>query len=498
LGLSSIRERLFLIYTFVLVGTFLLFGIVVYYLPRVTLRTEIDRRLLGTAEQILEESHAVASQDAVEFVISQELSVFEKANTFYVVTDPEGEVILSRSDNLEGFEGPLDPAGFGDEDPDYHTVTIGDQELRVLTYPLYTESGYRNRLAAYLQLATVVDDYNAFERLLIISLLVGAASVTASLFVLTLVTPGLFRPLEDIAVVARQITRADDLSRRVPDTGRKDEIGDLTIAFNQTLERLENLFRTQQRFLADVSHELRTPLTTIRGNVDLMRRMDMVDPEFLNDIQAELERMTRLVNDLLMLARADVGSVRIMREPVEIDSVVIDVYRQVAMVEQPVTIKLNEVDQAYVLGDRDRLKQLLLNLVDNAIKYTPEGGEVRMGLSKSEDRVHIYVADNGIGISEEDLPHIFDRFFRVDKARSRAMGGTGLGLSIVRSVVEAHGGDIHVTSKAGEGTTFYVSLPLYVLPSSAAGTGSNGQQTTIPSRPVAGLRARKRPQEPGS
>src|SRR5690606_16343245 len=132
---------------------------------------------------------------------------------------------------------------------------------------------------------------------------------------LTLVTPGLFRPLEDIAVVARQITRADDLSRRVPDTGRKDEIGDLTMALNQTLERLENLFRTQQRFLADVSHELRTPLTTIRGNVDLMRRMDMVDPDFLNDIQAELERMTRLVNDLLMLARADVGSVRIMREP---------------------------------------------------------------------------------------------------------------------------------------------------------------------------------------
>ncbi len=495
--MSSIRERLFLIYTFVLVGTFLLFGIVVYYLPRVTLRTEIDRRLLGTAEQILEESHAITSEDAVEVVISQELSIFEKANTFYVVTDPQGEVIYSRSDNLAGYEGPLDVAGFGEEEPVYHTVTIGDQELRVLTYPLYTESGYRNRLAAYLQLATVVDDYNAFERLLIISLLVGAASVTASLFVLTLVTPGLFRPLEDIAVVARQITRADDLSRRVPDTGRKDEIGDLTMALNQTLERLENLFRTQQRFLADVSHELRTPLTTIRGNVDLMRRMDMVDPDFLNDIQAELERMTRLVNDLLMLARADVGSVRIMREPVEIDSVVIDVYRQVATVEQPVTIKLNEVDQAYVLGDRDRLKQLLLNLVDNAIKYTPEGGEVRMGLSKSEDRVHIYVSDTGIGISEEDLPHIFDRFFRVDKARSRAMGGTGLGLSIARSVVEAHGGDIHVTSKFGEGTTFYVSLPLYVPPRSTTSTGSNGQ-TTIPSRPASGLRIRKRPQEPGS
>lgn len=496
--MSSIRERLFLIYTFVLVGTFLLFGIVVYYLPRITLRNEIDKRLLGTAERILEESHAVTDQDAVELVISQELSIFERANIFYVVTDPKGEIILSRSENLGGFEGPLDPAGFGEEEPVYHTVPVGDQELRVLTYPLYTESGYRNRLVAYLQLATVVDDYNAFERLLIISLLVGAASVTASLFVLTLVTPGLFRPLEDIAVVARQITRADDLSRRVPDTGRKDEIGDLTMALNQTLERLENLFRTQQRFLADVSHELRTPLTTIRGNVDLMRRMGMVDPEFLNDIQAELERMTRLVNDLLMLARADVGSVRIMREPVEIDSVVIDVYRQVAMVEQPVTIKLNEVDQAYVLGDRDRLKQLLLNLVDNAIKYTPEGGEVRMGLSKSEDRVHIYVSDTGIGISEEDLPHIFDRFFRVDKARSRAMGGTGLGLSIARSVVEAHGGDIHVTSKLGEGTTFYVSLPLYVPPKNMTDTGSNGQQATIPSRPASGLRIRKRPQEPGS
>ena len=140
----------------------------------------------------------------------------------------------------------------------------------------------------------------------------------------------MFKPLEDIATVARQITRADDLSRRVPYANRPDEIGDLARAFNQTLERLERLFRTQQRLLADVSHELRTPLTTIRGNLDLIERIGEADPESISAIQLEIERMTRLVGDLLLLASADSGGLPLERKPVEVDNILFDIYRQVA------------------------------------------------------------------------------------------------------------------------------------------------------------------------
>lgn len=475
----SIRDRLIFIYTTILVGAFVLFGIVVYFLPRVTLLGEIDARLKETSQQMLDDTRVYSRQDVFSLVIAQEQSVFEKANTFTMVVDTKGEIVV-RSDNLEGFEGVLDPAGIGTTTEVFRTTTVYEQDIRVLTVPLFVESGRQDRLLGYLQVAEVVDDYSAFERLLVISLLIGAAAVTFSLFLVTWLTPSLFKPLEDIAAVARQITRADDLSRRVPDTGRQDEIGDLTLALNQTLERLENLFRTQQRFLADVSHELRTPLTTIRGNVDLLRRMGMADPDFLDDIQAELERMTRLVNDLLLLARADVGSMPIMREPIDVDTLLVDVYRQVAMLTPPVAMKLGEVDQARVLGDRDRLRQLFLNLLDNAIKYTPAGGTVRLSLSKTSERVEVVVSDTGVGIPEQDLPHIFDRFYRVDKARTRMMGGSGLGLSIVKSIVEAHGGDIHVTSEVGKGTTFYVSLPLLLTEAERSANGAAAATSTGP------------------
>jgi signal transduction histidine kinase len=213
--------------------------------------------------------------------------------------------------------------------------------------------------------------------------------------------------------------------------------------------------------LADVSHELRTPLTTIRGNLDLIERMGEADPESISAIQLEIERMTRLVGDLLLLARADSGGLPLDRKPVEVDNLLFDIYRQVALLNSPVDVKLVEVDQVTVLGDADRLRQLFLNLLENAIKYTPEGGSVELSLSKQNDWTQFEVSDTGIGIPPENLSHIFDRFYRVDKARARAHGGSGLGLSIAKWIATAHGGTIRVTSQLGEGTTFTVTLPIY-------------------------------------
>ena len=473
----SIRDRFTLIYAFIFLGAFLLFTVVVYLFPRQTLLADIDRSLEQKASQILEEAQVYSQRDIHSLHIpTEEENVFERANTFIMAVDEQGTV-RTRSDNLEGFDGPLNPTAIASGREGYRTMEYDGQVVRVLTVPLRIEQGIDRELVGYLQVARAIEDFDTFNRLLFVTILIGLGAFTASMFVITLISPRLFRPLEKIATLARQISRADDLSRRLPDTGRDDEIGDLTMVLNQTLARLESLFRTQQRFLADVSHELRTPLTTIRGNVDLMRRMGGADQESLDDIQAELDRMTRLVNDLLLLARADAGGLPIERQPVELDTVLLDVYRQLSLLKKPVDIVLEEVDQVQVSGDADRLKQLILNLADNAVKYTPPGGAVRLSLSKAAGEAHLQISDTGIGISEEDLPYIFERFYRVDKARTRAHGGSGLGLSIAKWIVDVHGGRIHAESDAGEGTTFHVILPLLEQTSQARGPGGRPSRT---------------------
>lgn len=454
----SIQNRLLFVYTSIYVVAFVLFATIVYILPRNRIVAEIDRDLAALATEIQSGNIGQGADGVLRIPIPQDLNNLETASTFFVVTDADGQILL-RSGNLANFEGYLDPQGFGQE-PYFTKVSHEDTHLRVLTMPLFDDNAEERSVVGYLQVARLLDSIESFNRFLVIALFVGFAAATASLFLAVLLTPGSFRPLEDIANVARQITNADDLSRRVPDTGRTDEIGVLAQSINQTLERLERLFKTQQRLLADVSHELRTPLTAIRGNLDLMRRMGEADEESLSSMQEEVQRMTRLVGDLLLLARADAGELPLEKKKVELDAIFFEVYRQMRVVSESIEVSVTAVDQACIMGDADRLKQLLLNLVGNAIKYTPAGGSVTMNLCKSDGWAYIHVSDTGIGIPQEDVPYIFDRFYRVDKARTRMQGGSGLGLSIAKWIATAHGGDITVTSQVGEGSTFIVTLPV--------------------------------------
>jgi signal transduction histidine kinase len=270
-------------------------------------------------------------------------------------------------------------------------------------------------------------------------------------------------PLVDITESALRISGADDLSQRIPQRGpENDEMGHLVTAFNDTLGRLEQLFVSQQRFLADVSHELRTPLTVIKGNVDLMRRMKQMDEESLDNIEDEADRLTRLVGDLLLEAQAESGKLPLHFAPVEMDTLLLEVFKEMRILaRERVQIKLPEIDQIVISGDRDRLKQVLINLIANAIKYTPQGGVVVLSLGKVGDNARLIVRDNGLGIPAEDLPHIFERFYRAEKSRSRSkVGGFGLGLSIAYWIVNHHGGQIEVDSAEGKGTTFCIYLPI--------------------------------------
>ena len=408
-----------------------------------TLTDQVDRTLRRAGDEIIRASSALRVLDA-QFLTLPDLNRFGAVSVYVQVWTPDHRLV-GRSDNVRGYDDPLDSDALTRDQESFASVWTEGYHLRVFTKPLVTNDG---QLLGYLQAAADLRQVDAARSILLVVLMIGGV-----LAILLAALIGWFsahralKPLKVITQTALQITRADDLSRRIPvPPGPHDEVGRLAMAFNESLERLEKLFNAQRRFLADVSHELRTPLTAIRGNVDLLRRMGGADPTSLDAIQTEAERMSRLVGDLLLLAQAESGNLPWVSQPVELDTLLLEVFRE-----------------AQVMGDRDRLKQLILNLVSNALKYTPEGGRVTLGLGRASGNwARLTVSDTGVGIPPDELPHIFERFYRVDKARSRAMGGAGLGLSIAQRIAQMHGGRIEAASdgQAGHGATFCIWLPL--------------------------------------
>jgi heavy metal sensor kinase len=277
------------------------------------------------------------------------------------------------------------------------------------------------------------------------------------------VTSAAMRPVDRLTQAARAIGEAGEATGRLPEPPQADELGRLARTFNWMLGRLAETSATQRRFLADASHEMRTPLTVVQTNAQgLLRRADG-DPaereESLRAILRESDRMARLINDLLTLARVDAGQ-RLARQTLALDELVLEVYHQERPLAEGVRLEIGAWDRAEVVGDADRLKQVLLNLVDNALRYTPTGGTVRIEVARNADAAVVRVRDTGPGIPDAERERIFERFYRVDQGRSRGDGGTGLGLAIAREVAEAHGGRIEVESKPGRGSTFSLILPL--------------------------------------
>ncbi len=292
-------------------------------------------------------------------------------------------------------------------------------------------------------------------------------------------------PLGRLAQTAETVGTSGDLSRRVDVSGSEDEVAHLATTFNIMLQRLERTdadlraariraeeaLDAQRRFVADASHELRTPLTTIRGNADLLRDYGDVTPSdraaALTQIQQESERMSRLVNDLLTLARADAGQ-PLAREPVPLGPLLGEVAAQARVLAQGQQVSVVVASDATVLGDADTLRQLLLILLDNALRHTPEGGSVELRLEEQSGEALVSVRDTGEGRAPGDLPHSFERFYRADRARSGT--GVGLGLAIARWIVCEHGGEIKVFSSLGVGSVFSVRLPLARHPGTGAET----------------------------
>ncbi len=454
----SLRLRLTLL-TGLLTGAIVLLSALVFYLVlEASLLSEVDLNLQDRATLV---AHALqAPGDAVDNADLSPRAPLEEFDTpgIYVELLAPNGAILASSPNLANGRLPAIPqlvAAAQADRTEIRTVTAGgDEQLRLMATPAQHDS-----ILIVAELLEPLQRTLAQARTLLVAC--GVLALLLALGGAALLTGRALAPIDRLTRVASFIATTGHYHERIHSTRRNDEVGQLTTTINELIATVERTLRQQRQFLADTSHELRSPLTVVLANLNLLRRnLDRHERELsVGEATAEAQRMRRLVNDLLLLAQADAAQV-IAQAPVRLDALIEEIVGMTSRQALHHTIHMRIESPATVSGDQERLTQLLRNLLENATKHTPAGTVVTVCLRRSDGWAQIDVADTGPGIAAEHLPHIWDRFYRVDKARSRALGGTGLGLSIVKYIAEAHGGSVSVVSEAGNGSTFTMMLPL--------------------------------------
>ncbi len=485
----SLRGKLARWNALVLLLTLALLEIIIYLAVTYSLIKDVDQRLLTQATRLeaSTRSQAVSGQpsDAAffhqlvrgdpinEFTVNPlSIKLFDVHTSRLLAASPYlNQVLLpfSRSD----FEAALHGQQILSELQDAR----GNQ-AHALTLPLYDKT---QRLVAVAQVILSLQIVKQVQAILLIVLGIGGPLAALVAYGLSfLFTSCELRPLSRLITTMHTLS-AQHLERRFHPQRLTIEVILLTEAFNQMLDRLEASFALQRTFVTDVSHNLRTSLTSLQGQMDVL----LLDPELKDDVRpdlqrvnAELRRLARLVANLLTTARAEVGRLpqpfRNGIQFVELDLLLVEVARQARFLNQQSRLEVAQLEQMSVPGDADLLKQLLLNLVDNALTYTPPTGQVILELTRSDRAAHpvqqemehgqkewavLSVCDTGPGIDPEDLPHIFERYYRARHTRAGSKPGSGLGLSIARLIAVAHGGSITVESELGQGTCFRVWLP---------------------------------------
>lgn len=464
---NSIRARLTIWYAGFLIMILIVLSSTSQWIVARGLVSDIDADLKKRAEvmvQVANSRRDTPLPEALRETVDR-LTIDEPSSVplFIQVASTRGQSLV-RSRNLSGGEIPLDSATTEKalrNEPVWNQLVIGRDKVegRVLTRVLVV-NGVAVGIIQLAESLSAVNDLT--ERLRIVLLTEGGVAVILAGFIgYQLVRQGL-APINEVIRMAKEI-EARDLRRRLKLSYSASEVQNLVDTFNGMLERLNAAFDSQRRFVADASHELRTPLTAMRGNIDVLlldEKLSVDQRVSLQQLSGEAARLSRLVFNLLLLARADAKEPPgITRRRVDLDILLLEIHRQMKVLSNGVQVKLGHEDQVSVLGDADELKQLLLNLADNALKYTSKGGSVTLSLYRENGWAKVSVADTGVGIPAEELPHIFERFYRVDKSRSRDKGGTGLGLSIADLIATRHGGRITVESSSNEGSIFTLWLP---------------------------------------
>ena len=468
----TMRKRLAYWYSGLLTVIIIIFGVAVITVSRLTLLGTIDQVISGAADEIAtninllpvgefgttEYTQIFFATDDMFSAPGVSVQIWRTHDTAGHTIEPE---LIRASDDIAGSNVPLDADFVRTDEIVYNSTTTQNQSaVRVISYPVTIG----DEAVATVQVATPLSAVqNSNDQLLVITIISALICIGVSLFIGRWLSDRLLEPINIIRRAAESIANADDLSTRIEWQGEMDELGELTEVFNKMMVRLEHLFSVQQRFIGDVSHELRTPLTSILGHLELMERYG-VDEDSISAINREANRMSRMVNDLLLLTRADFGELEVDMYPLDLDAIVMEVFEQAEMLKQNRDLNIipYRIEAVHINGNADRLRQLLTNLLSNAIKFTSDGGTITLGVYTDGDYGILEISDTGIGIAEDDLQRIFDRFFQADTSRVRheENDGAGLGLSIARWIVDIHGGMIDVQSTIGEGTQFIIRLPL--------------------------------------
>ena len=448
---KTIKFRLTVWYLVVIAALLVVFGTVAYYLLSKNLYRGLDDSLRARGEEI---------QKSIKFE-GDRILFDQKADELVLIYDADGDLKHRLGPNVE-FEtigGTVQKALFGISSF-VSAETAEGPNVRLYAAPFNVDSATRVAIVVG-RVPNDILNVLAIFRMVILN---------SSVFLLVLAGVGAWfmagrtlKPVERIAAIARGIGESD-LSRRI-DVESDDELGRLATTLNGMIGRLEVAFLKERRFVADASHELRTPLAVIQAETSLALEKPRSQDEYrrsLEMVAQEVGYMSEMVGKLLVLARSDAGFEPLHFEDVNIADLLGELSQDVEALaqEKGLRLSLGPMDGLTVRGDRVRLRQMFLNILDNALRYTPAGGTITGSIVRKDDQAVASIRDTGAGIAEEHLPFIFDRFYRADKVRTDGEGGTGLGLSIAASIAKMHGGAIEVESEVGGGTTFRILLPL--------------------------------------
>jgi heavy metal sensor kinase len=461
----SIRFRLIIWYAGLLTGAFLLFSFVLYQVLRGYLESSLEQTLYRRSAQIAVSLLADIHKTGERYVADQIATRYapENYDRFIRLTDPAGNIFYTSGRTASFNPSTLPPLEANKVVGDFaHKVRLDDGKLMLITVKVFQSSdGHRFLIECGGPMAPI----ETILSHLLLSLLPGVP-----LLVLVAVGGGFIlvsralAPMVKIAQSAEQIT-LHNLNDRLPLTNTGDELEHLSLALNRMIVRLSEAFEQNRRFLADASHELRTPLAALRGEMESVVEQTRALPELSDRAGSALEevdRLAKIVDALFAISRLDAGEAQQEWTRFDLASLAANTTEQMSLLaeDKGVSVACNAQENVTVEGDRARIKQVVVNLLDNAIKYTPRDGSINLNVRAREGKAVMEVADTGIGIPSSALPHVFERFFRVDKARSRDVGGAGLGLAIVKSICTAHGGRVEVESAEGRGSLFTVEMPL--------------------------------------
>ena len=466
MAFKSIRSRLTAWYVTLLAIILILFSVLLNYFLAKRLHESVDNSLTVSATVVATSATMRLGNSPLPGLnqLFEQFMNQGNLNKFYRIYDGSGNV-GSRSKNISASQFPLSQPAYADAlegKNSYETFTVGGQQpIRVITMPILFEG----KLINLVQVGTSLEAVQETLRNLKIFLFTAVPSVLilAALFARFMARRAL-KPISRIIDTAREIGQGQELSKRIPVLKIKDELGQLALTFNEMMNRLENSFAQMRQFSSDASHELRTPLTVLKGQNELILSKQRKPEEYQEVISSNLEEinyMSKVLEDLFVLSKSDENQVNLDYKPVDLRALVEEVckHAEILAEEKNIKIIIAFLEPIEIKGDEVRLRQMVWNVLQNGIKYTQQGGELKISLQNEGDFALLTIQDTGIGIPEEDLPLIFNRFYRVDKARTRDEGGSGLGLSICRQIAEAHKGKIEVESKLDVGTHFKIRLP---------------------------------------